>query len=434
MRDYTVIDTKNLELQLIGCICYTGSFYEVPPEYLSNAQARAVYDRLLGQYRKAGKIESSILSEAHGEILALCDGVAFPRHAEPIAQALGEAYRANRAWLAAQKFIKSLPSGDSEALIADLHREISAQATQGREIAEYNHGKSFAKFLAYVEDGKNSLRAMRGITSHLPELDAIINGWQRGLSYVIGGLKKTGKSRFAINLASTLLSRGHGGIFFSLEMKPEQIHGCIISSRAAINTEKYGTSRIEQNDLYKMATAGVEYAQEKLYIDDSSGISPEYVRAMIRKIKITQPVEWVVVDYIQRMKVKSAEGRTKEVEHCASELANIGRDENVIMIELSQLSGEAEKMITNKTGQAPVYAYVKESQTIIEACDCAIMLIDPNRGKEYDQQRIDKPLRACILQRHGVSDVFIDISAELCYSRFSCIEKKQDEKNYADGW
>jgi replicative DNA helicase len=424
-----MINTKTLALQLIGCICFTGTFYEVPPEYISDAQARLVYERLLGQYRKTGKIEASILSEAHGEIMALCEDISFPRHAEPIAQALGEAYRANRAWMAAQTFLKLFHGGDSEALIADLHREISAQATQGREISEYKHGKSFADFLRYVDDGKNSLRAMRGIPSHLPELDAIVNGFQRGLSYVIGGLKKTGKSRFAINFISTFLARGHGGIFFSMEMKPEQIHGCIISCRAAINTEKYGTSRIEQNDLYKIAAAGVEYAQEKLYIDDSSGISPEYVRAMIRKIKITQPVEWVVVDYIQRMKVKSAEGRTKEVEHCASELANIARDENVIMIELSQLSGDAEKMITNKTGQAPIYAYVKESQTIIEACDCAIMLIDPNRGKEYDQQRVDKPLRACILQRHGLSDVFIDISAELCYSRFSCVEKKQDEKN-----
>jgi hypothetical protein len=94
------------------------------------------------------------------------------------------------------------------------------------------------------------------------------------------------------------------------------------------------------------------------------------------------------------------------------------------------LSGEAERNV-GKTN-IPIYAFVKESQTIIEACDCAIILTDANRGKEYDfDQDPDngsKRLKGIVLQRDGVSDIWVEFDAELQYSKFTCIEKKMEEQ------
>jgi replicative DNA helicase len=284
---------------------------------------------------------------------------------------------------------------------------------------EYNHDSSLEQYTAYLADGMTR-QNLKGYQSHLGLIDKTINGWQKGLSYVIGGLKKTGKSRFAINLMSVLLNQNIGGIIFSLEMSENQIHNCIVGSRLGIDTAKMGTDRLIHSDFDKIVTHMNIYKDQKLYISRKSAISPDYIRLIIRSRKSKQPVDFVIVDYIQRMRAK-AESRTKEVEKCALDLADIARDENVIMIVLSQLSGAAE---TNR-GKAPIYAFFKESQAIIEAADCVIGLDDQNRGKEFvPDEKLEKELIAVILQREGISDVWLKLKAQLQYPRFECEEAK----------
>ena len=127
-------------------------------------------------------------------------------------------------------------------------------------------------------------------------------------------------------------------------------------------------------------------------------------------------MDFVIVDYIQRMHVAGAESRTKEVERCANELADIARDEQVVMVIISQLSAEAEKITfvqssaSRGKAHAPIYAFFKESGAIIEACDAAVALVDPARGTPFDTEADSKELEAIILQREGATDVFIKVN------------------------
>jgi replicative DNA helicase len=142
---------------------------------------------------------------------------------------------------------------------------------------------------------------------------------------------------------------------------------------------------------------------------------------MIEKVRTIHPVDFVVVDYIQRMRIHGMEKRVNEVERCAIDLADIGRDQNVIMIVLSQLAGAAENK--NATDKAPIYSFFKESQAIIESADVVIALDNPERGEAKTGKETSTKLKAVILQRDGASDVEIDLSAELQYSRFFCVDQ-----------
>jgi replicative DNA helicase len=216
------------------------------------------------------------------------------------------------------------------------------------------------------------------------------------------------------------LADGLSGLVFSMEMNEKKIHDCVFGTRLKINTAKMGTNRLSQSEYQQIINECNNYAYQNLFISRKSGINPAFVQNMIRMRKRSGRLDFVVIDYIQRM-TASGESKTKEMEKCATKLADITRDENVIMIILSQLSGEAEK----RNSGAPIYSYIKESQAIVEAADVIIILEDPNRGKEPDGLDIPefKNLNAVVLQRDGASDIWIKLRARLQYSKFNCEEK-----------
>lgn len=288
----------------------------------------------------------------------------------------------------------------------------------------YDHKKSVEETVTEIGAAKDRAGALKGIKSMMPDIDRKINGWQHGLFYVIGGLKKTGKSRFVLSLASHWLKQGLGGIMFSLEMGTQKIHQCVFANRARVNTAVMGTGSITEQEYRKIVDEVNMYLNEHFYISKKSGISPDEMKIIIANVKTLWPVDFIIVDYIQRMKAK-AESRTKEVERCALDLADIARDENVIMIALSQLSGEAEK----HTGERAVYQYLKESQAILESADCGIMLYDKNRGilDNYKPDLNSKEIVAQIIQRDGESDISFILNAQLQYSFFGCSEKKHED-------
>jgi replicative DNA helicase len=418
-----MIDTKQNELALLAWMCMGNTFAEVPECYFNGQRTKGLYQKLSAQYRKTGEIEPVVYSEVYGDVIDQSNDVSFPKSSAPIIDALAQAYKANSAWMIAHRAIKQIESGEPiDSILKDSAKELADLSMQNTNETEYDHARSVFAFGDSVEKAAKSPVAQKGISCGIADLDAILNGFIAGYTYIIGGLKKTGKSRFALALMSNFLKNGNSGIFFSLEMKSPQVHGCIISNRAMINTGKYGTNKISNDELFKFSKVMSEYMQDNMVLSEKSGITPTYVQALIRKTKIKMPVKWVVVDYIQRMRASyKTESRAKEVESIITELSDIARDEMVSMIVLTQLSGEAEKDI-GKSGR-PVYSYVKESQAIIEACDAAIILTDKNRGQEFDAAKESKELSAVILQRDGVSDIWVSIDAELQYSKFTSISR-----------
>jgi replicative DNA helicase len=276
------------------------------------------------------------------------------------------------------------------------------------EIDEYDHQRSVTETSLYIYDSKKNGRNMLGISSNLETIDKYLNGWQRKKTYVIGGMEKLGKSRFCLELASCWLSKGIGGIEFSLEMSANDIHECIIGNRALIDTAKFGTDNITADELYRMSAKAGTYLNEPLYISTRSSVTLEYIRSVIRRQKIKfksagYDVVWVVVDYIQRM--VDGDNRAGKLEDVAKGLADIARDEDVIMIPISQLSQEAER---DAHPDYSPHRFIKGSKGIREAADVIIVIYKTKEGKHY----------AYIVQRKGKSNISIPLIPQLEFSRF----------------
>ena len=292
------------------------------------------------------------------------------------------------------------------------------------ESKEYNHQQSVYDYMIYLEESKKTGRIIKGESSFLPDLDNIISGWETGKCYLISGLEKLGKSRFVRALASHWLKKNFGVCFFMLEEDATAIHECLLANRTLVNTEVFGTSEIEGRELNKVLSAANNYMGEPMYISTKSKITPMQVKVIIQRQKIKMKkagseLKFCIIDYIQRMEGEG-EGHAK-MEYIASELANIARDENICMIEISQMSSSAEK---NKS--IPLHTQLRFGKVFKEAAKCIITFDDPGRNKTEESnddgfcepQSDYKILLAHIIQRGGVSYITIPIRAQLQFSTF----------------
>ena len=424
------------ERQFLGWMIVNEQFIDIIEDLFFNRKHRELYKALRSQYYSSGNISGYTLEE-HALTVAECVETPFPIEYSTLLEAIERDYRYRKylAILTSKAREAEYGERDIDELISETREELSRVAAEG-EKEEYDHQKSVYEWVTGVDEARTakeedgSLKRFSGYECGINNLDLALNGFQPGLSYVIGGLKKTGKSRMAMFLASRFLQQGLGGIAFSMEMKINKIHNCIVAERTEVNTAIFKTPKVSPAQMIKISSEAISrYMMQSFYISVRSGINPNYVRSIIQKRKIKNRVDFVIVDYIQRMRVR-AESRAKEVERCALDLADIARDENVVMIILSQLSNEAEKMSfgsnkdkdTGKSKQkpmAPIYAFFKESGAIIESCDVTIALIDPNRGEPFDPASTSKDIEAIILQRDGLSDIRVNLNAQLQYSRFS---------------
>lgn len=403
--------------QFIMWMIYNNSFVYVNKECLQNDFLK-VYTLLEAQYDASGAIDITLLTDKFRWLLDATGDEYFPRNYEPIVDAMEKENRKRKIWEKAQVLIgavENLEHGvDCDDLIIN-HIDDTSKLMQNYKKINYVHSESVEQCQQKIDKNRNMVGELKGIKSGLVDLDTHIRGWQNGKLYVLGGLKKTGKSRFAISIVSHWLNFGANGIFFSMEMREDDIHTCVLANRLAINTAVIGTSKLTNEQYNLIDTESKRYKNQGLIINRTSSIRAMDVKNEILRQKSKGEVKFVVIDYLQRM-VGDGATRAAQVEGIITKLADIARDENVIMLVLSQLSGSAE----HKT-DSPIYAFFKESQAITEACDCALVLFDEERGKEKSSDGFI--LKCMVLQRDGESDFVIPIFSELKYSRFTCVKE-----------
>ena len=103
---------------------------------------------------------------------------------------------------------------------------------------------------------------------------------------------------------------------FSLEMSSEALIQRLLCSRSLVDSHKFRTGSLWQEDIKKVARAMEELANAPLFIDDTPGISISEMRAKARRLKQAQGrLDLIVVDYLQLMSGggKRFENRTQEV-------------------------------------------------------------------------------------------------------------------------
>ncbi|APC48977.1 DNA helicase [Virgibacillus halodenitrificans] len=240
-----------------------------------------------------------------------------------------------------------------EALATEIRPDERGRMQSLSETRDKYFKHLLSKEVEYIETG-------------FPQFDGWANGVYRGDLFISAGRPSVGKT--AKLLQRTLGVAASGPVLlFSQEMDEDQLKDRMISNITGIPY-----NRIRNKELNPRQYGEVEEAYNRLeklpiYIQDSSGVTIEEVRATARRFKRKYgDVAMVAVDYLQIMKIpqKKGENRSTAIGNVTQAAKQIARELKCVFMMLSQMSRESEK---NKG--KPMLADLKESGSIEQDAD-----------------------------------------------------------------
>ncbi len=168
--------------------------------------------------------------------------------------------------------------------------------------------------------------------------------------------------------------RRTGGVvgFYSLEMSSEQLATRIISEQTEVSSSKIRRGEISEADFEKLVACSQMMQKVPLYIDQTGGISIAQLAARARRLKRQRGLDVLVVDYIQLMtgSKKSGENRVQEITEITTGLKALGKELNVPIIALSQLS----RAVESREDKRPQLSDLRESGSIEQDADVVLFV------------------------------------------------------------
>ena len=285
--------------------------------------------------------------------------------------------------------------------------------------------KESFKTLQYLQSHRDQLR---GLSSGFVDLDNFLAGFQKSDLVIIAGRPGMGKTGFALNLAYNIAYKANPEkqktvFYFSLEMSKDQLADRLWSMHTGVDNWKLRTGRLPVAEFEKIESGYSSLIQAQLYIDDTPGLNISEIRTKTRRLNYQQPVDLVIVDYLQLMRGlnSSSDNRVYEITEISRSLKLLAKELNVPVIALSQLSRQTE----TRENKKPALADLRDSGSIEQDADVVAFLY----REEYYQPDIPekKGLLEVQIRKHRngpLGNVNLYFNKEI--QRYLSLEKEKE--------
>ncbi|MFI5635177.1 replicative DNA helicase [Streptomyces sp. NPDC051664] len=258
--------------------------------------------------------------------------------------------------------------------------------------------------------------ALTGVPTGLDDFDLLTGGLQPRQLIVIGARPAMGKSTLALDFARhAAIVHGKTAAFFSLEMGREEISQRLFSAEARVALHHIRSGSVTPEDLARLEARTQAVSAAPLIVDDSPELSLMEIRSRARRIKQSQGLDLLVIDYLQLMEsgsTRRAESRQQEVSDMSRRLKLLAKELNVPVIALSQLNRGPEQ----RTEKKPVLSDLRESGSIEQDADMVILL---HREDAYDKDSPRAGEADLIVAKHrNGPTTTITVAFQGHYSRF----------------
>ena len=280
--------------------------------------------------------------------------------------------------LAAQMGDESFDAGITTQDLMDKVEQEIFSVSMSREGQKFVHIKdTLEESFNRIEQIQRSGAAFQGLPTGLTGVDNILSGMLPSNLIILAARPATGKTAFALNIASNLAIKHKKKVaFFSLEMSKEELVDRLIVNQADVDTFKLKTGRLTTDfDIPKISEAMGVLAEANIFIDDSPGLSIFDMRTQARRLMMQQHIDLLIGDYLQLAHGRTKDNRVQEVSEISQGLKNIARELKIPVIALSQLSRQVE----NRGGdKVPQLSDLRESGSIEQDADVVIFLYRKN--------------------------------------------------------
>ena len=306
---------------------------------------------------------------------------------------------------ASRKIIEtSMNSTDGQASLAFAEKAVYdiSQQTENSSLLGMADGNIIDAVLEKFEKLQSDPDSFRGIPTGYKRLDKMTHGLQPGALIVLAARPGMGKTSLAMNLVENAsLRAGKTSAVFSLEMPRHEIVQRLICAYANVSMQKALDGQLAAKEWKKLMLASDQLKKSKIFIDDSSRVTPQEILSKCRRLKSsTGNLDLIMIDYIQLMssgdsRMAGAENRQQEIASITRDLKIMAKELGVPVIALSQL-----RRIQSKE---PQLSDLRESGAIEQDADIVMFISRPEAiatKEEIDSGQVVKGAAELILAKH----------------------------------
>ncbi len=226
---------------------------------------------------------------------------------------------------------------------------------------------------AYNRKGKLS-----GIDTGFSGINRHLGGLNKSDLIVLAGRPAMGKTALATNIGfnaakCSKLDKNEAILIFSLEMSAEQLGQRILAEQSTIDSHRLRNGDIDDDEFSKLVVTQNNIHNLPFFIDDTPAISVGQIGSRARRLKRTNGLSLIIIDYIQLIqgsKASESQGRVHEISNITRGLKSLAKELNVPILALSQLS----RAVEQREDKRPILADLRESGSIEQDADVVMFV------------------------------------------------------------
>lgn len=295
---------------------------------------------------------------------------------------------------------------EAESLIfAISNKRVSEEFVQIKQpiIDNYEHIEKLAQNKSDVT----------GLSTGFRDFDIKTAGLQKSDLIVLAARPSMGKTALALSIAQHVAVKENKAVaIFSLEMSRHQLAQRLLAAEARIDAQAIRTGKIRDEDWQKLQRAMDRLVNAPIHIDDSAGITIMELRAKARRLMAKEKLELIIVDYLQLMSGRSgSENRQQEISEISRALKVLGRELQVPVIAVSQLS----RAVEARDNKRPKLSDLRESGAIEQDADLVVFIY---RDAYYNSDNDDNITEIIIAKHRNGPTGMIQLSFVDTYAKF----------------
>lgn len=256
----------------------------------------------------------------------------------------------------------------ADVLIGKLReRAVTNGITTLRDVMD----KFLAEMSGAVYDGPLTL-GTAPIPTGLMDIDQLLGGLHRSDLVIVAARPSVGKTALAVTIARNAAAQGARVGLVSLEMSNEDIGNRLLASETGVDTHRLRLHLYSAEEEQRLTQAVGRLSDLVVYMEDTAQQTIKGIAAWARKVRERQPLDLLIVDYLQLIKAGNdrPDQRVAEVSQISRDLKLLAKSLNVPVLACSQMNRQVE----GRSSHRPMLSDLRESGSIEQDADIVLFI------------------------------------------------------------
>lgn len=230
-----------------------------------------------------------------------------------------------------------------------------------------------------------SHQGVSGIETGYKRFDIVTSGMQPTNLIIVAARPAMGKTQYALGIMRhASIKNNKKGLFISCEMDEVQVMKRIISVDSGVPGYSIKRGKLDRSEVLKFERSKERIRNANFKIVAGSFTISD-VLSLVYKMKHSEGLDYVIIDYIQKITSPGAQNRTNEVGDVSRKLKDMANELKIPVIALAQLSRSVEHRVDKK----PILSDLRESGDIEQDADIVTFLYRPGYYMEQDERAVN---------------------------------------------